>query len=131
MRIIKCAYSKTFPISQYFEKIYLEAELNEGDDVRKELYNLKKQVNDFFYESNAAMEKQMGTKVTVGEIYNNAEIETLVPLTRIQSLIEMINSAKSTKELDMYKNTVNNSYSESPEVVSAFVKKSEELKNSS
>ena len=63
MKIIKAAFSKTFPITQYYEKIYLEAELNDGDDARQVLYDLKKQVNTFFYESNAAAEKQMGTQV--------------------------------------------------------------------
>lgn len=55
-----CGYSHTYPIGQtgQFQKIWVELELDETDDPRTELYKCKKIVNDFFYESNKAAEKQ-------------------------------------------------------------------------
>jgi len=53
-------YSQTYPIGQtgQFQKIWIELELDFPDDPRTELYKCKKIVNDFFYESNKAAEKQ-------------------------------------------------------------------------
>ena len=57
-------YSHTYPITVtgQFQKIWIEFELDEGDDPRQELYKAKKIVNDFFYESNKAAEKQQEQK---------------------------------------------------------------------
>jgi len=95
MKIIKAAFSKTFPITQYYEKIYLEAELNDGDDARQVLYDLKKQVNTFFYESNAAAEKQMGTQVSDAPI-------------AFGIMLDDIKSCKTLKVLESYKMVVKN-----------------------
>ena len=53
-------YSHTYPmgVSGQFQKIWYEVELEPGDYPRTELYKCKKIVNDFFYESNKAAEKQ-------------------------------------------------------------------------
>lgn len=113
MRVIKAAFSKTFPISQYYEKVYLEAELNEDDDTRKVLYDLKKQVQDFFYESTAAAEKQMGTHVV--------EPTTAV---LIGNILQDIQSCKDIKVLETYEMLVKNK----PDLQNAYDKKFTELK---
>lgn len=53
-------YSQTYPITTtgQFQKIWIEMQLDDGDDPRTELYKCKKIVNDFFFESNKAAEKQ-------------------------------------------------------------------------
>lgn len=77
---MKIGYVETFPLlgSGRWEKIPLETEtdvniqLDSTDEeieeimkkVRRIQYAFKKQVQSFFYESNAAAEKQMGTRVT-------------------------------------------------------------------
>lgn len=116
-RIIKCAYSKTFPISQYFEKIYLEAEINESDDVRKELYNLKKLVNDFFYENNAAAEKQMGTWTT------ESKMQPIVDLMENHTISDQIETVTDLKVLETYRLLVRNN----PDAEKTYLKKLKEL----
>lgn len=116
MRIIKAAFSKTFPITQYYEKIYLEAELNEGDDARQVLYDLKKQVQSFFYESNAAAEKQIGSVVKTIEPF---EWEPEYP----QSMQDQINSCTDRKVLESYKFIVK----QNPDLQSAYDQRLNEL----
>lgn len=60
MKITKAHYFHTFPnpTTGQWQKIGLEAELNEIDDYKKCLYDLKRLVTDFYYESNKAAEKQ-------------------------------------------------------------------------
>lgn len=100
MRIIKASFSKTFPINQYFEKVFLEAELNEGEDERQVLYDLKRKVENFFYESKGASEKQMyvtpdpqnyGQFLPVNATTNIAEIQAS-PKSQEETIIECINS---------------------------------------
>lgn len=75
LKTMKIGYSKTFPVigKDQWEKNWLEDDvilnidylnLTDADiekamlNIRKVQYALKKQVNDFFYESNKAAEKQ-------------------------------------------------------------------------
>ena len=59
MKITKIGYSKTYQIGlANFEKLWLEADVTEGDDIRQCQYALKKQVESFHFESNKAAEKQ-------------------------------------------------------------------------
>ena len=83
MKIVKCGFSKTFPTGPYYEKIFLEAEVIEGDDIRQSLYALKKQIEQFHFESQAAAEKQMGTQVT--DVKENS-------ILKVAELIQQINS---------------------------------------
>jgi len=63
VKITKIGYSKTYQIGlANFEKLWLEAEVSETDDVRQCQYALKKQVESFHYESNKAAEKQQEQK---------------------------------------------------------------------
>ncbi len=95
-KIIKAGFSKTFPTGQYFEKIFLEAEIIEGDNVRNVLYDLKKQIEQFHYESNKAAEKQ---KEVIKE-------EEKLTLTSVADLIKEINFCKTVKHLEDYKYAV-------------------------
>lgn len=56
----KIGYSKTYPILSIgvWEKIWIEEEVPEETDTREVLYELKKQVENFHYESNRADEKK-------------------------------------------------------------------------
>ena len=113
-RIIKAAFSKTFPITQYYEKIYLEAELNDGDDARTVLYDLKKQVQDFFYESTKAAEKMSGVSVEVVE----------EPGFKLGSSLEdQINSCQQLKVLESYRLLVKNN----PDLEKVYLQKLKEL----
>lgn len=59
MKITKIGYSKTYQIGlANFEKLWLEADVTEGDDIRQCQYALKKQVESFHFESNKAAEKK-------------------------------------------------------------------------
>lgn len=104
MRVIKCGFSKTFPYQQYFEKIWLEAELNEGDDERQVLYELKKTAENFFYESKGAAEKQKEGELT--EVMPNTYLTKGSTLTTIktqeETIIEAINSCTELKVLESY-----------------------------
>lgn len=58
---MKIGYSKTFPVigKDQWEKIWIEDEVQgTEEDARKALYALKKQVENFHYESNKAADKQ-------------------------------------------------------------------------
>lgn len=92
MRIVKAMFSKTFPIGIYFEKIFLEAELTDQDDVRKCLYDLKRQVENFHFESNKADEKKIEKEKVVEE--------TKLPLTKVVDLIKEINFCKDYSVLE-------------------------------
>jgi hypothetical protein len=93
MKITKIGFSKTFPTGPYFEKIFLEAEVIEGDDIRQSLYALKKEIEQFHYQSVAAEEKQMGT-VTEAVITGKSQEQTI---------IEGINSCTELKVLESYR----------------------------
>lgn len=107
MKIIKAGFSKTFPINQYYEKVWVEAELNKGEDERKVLYDLKKKVEDFFYESKGVEEKQINTQVKNygenGSIQRGTFEETDInPKSQEETIIEGINSATEIKVLESY-----------------------------
>lgn len=95
MKVTKIGFSKTFPTGVYFEKIFLEAEVIEGDDIRQSLYALKKEVEQFHYQSVAAAEKQMGTQVNIVEENKN-------PKSQEETIIEGINSCTEITVLHSY-----------------------------
>ena len=69
MKITKIGYSKTYQIGlANFEKLWLEADVTEGDDIRQCQYALKKQVESFHFESNKAAEKQAIQEQIVKEV---------------------------------------------------------------
>lgn len=104
MKISKIAYSKTFPVSinGTWEKIYLEADVIEGEDVRQCLYALKKQVTDFHFESNKAAEKEADVK---------------------GNILDDIISCQTLKVLESYKMLIKNK----PELETAYNNKLKEL----
>jgi vacuolar-type H+-ATPase subunit H len=88
MKITKVFYSKTFPIQMAWEKIGVEIET--ADDTPKNaLYEAKRIVEQFHYQSNKAAEKALQT-----------EKETITPT---DSIINDIKSCKSIKVLEAYK----------------------------
>lgn len=99
MKITKAHYFHTFPnpTTGQWQKIGLEAELNEIDDYKKCLYDLKRLVTDFYYESNKAAEKQYEQKKESG-----SEQKTL---SREQQLVESIKSCTDLKVLKIYETT--------------------------
>ena len=87
MIVTKVSYSRTYPIDLIWEKIFVEASLSEGENVRDALYECKRTVESFHYESTKAdqkREEELKTKniepiigVTPEEIYSCKEIEVL------------------------------------------------------
>lgn len=99
MKIIKVGFSKTFPLQQYYEKIWMEAELNDEDDERQSLYALKKKVEDFFFESKGVVEKQK-EKLPFEEGYVAPQGTTTV--SREQAIINQINEVTDLKVLESF-----------------------------
>lgn len=111
MKITKIAFTGTFPItsSGRFEKIYLEAELTDEDNIKNSLYSLKRQVSDFFYESNKAAEKQAQPEST--------------PIAKVADLIQQIKTCTELKVLESYQFIVKND----PDMQTAYDNKLKEL----
>ena len=95
MKIIKAGFSKTFPLNQYYEKVWVEAELNDGEDERQVLYDLKRKVETFFFESSAAAEKQKEKLPLESQ-------ESLPQLTSEQKIINQINEITDIKVLESF-----------------------------
>jgi hypothetical protein len=99
MKINKVGFVETFPVGDKWQKVIMEAELVEGDDPRKCLYELKRQVEDFFYESNGAAKKQ-------GVVAESNRFITEPPPYEEQKpfdIIEAINSCTDPKVLESYR----------------------------
>lgn len=81
-------YSKTFPLTKEgaYEKIIVERELFEGDDERKELYEAKRIVTDFHFESNKAEEKKEVAAKTKMEVDLVTEGQWLQVKEKLQSI---------------------------------------------
>jgi len=108
MRVTKIHYFGTFPVGLHWQKLGMEAELEAGDDVRQCWYALKKQVEEFHYESKAAAEKQMGVteKWSTGlPELSREEIEavSLPKKSQEETIIDGINSCTELKVLESYK----------------------------
>lgn len=115
MKIKKVAYTKTYPIGLCWEKIFVEMELSEEDDARKALYEAKKTVENFHYESNKAAEKELAEK--------SATQQEQKPKTRSEEMVEAIESVKELKVLEIYKPLAK----KYPEIQDAYDKKLKEL----
>ena len=87
----------------------MEAELTTDDNVRSSLYSLKKQVSDFFYESNKAAEKEAKGEST--------------PITKVAELIQHIKTCTELKVLESYKFIAK----KDPDLQSAYDNKLKEL----
>lgn len=88
---MKIGYSKTYPITHNgtWEKIWIETEITgTEEDARKELYSLKKQVENFHYESNKAAEKQL------------AEVKKEEPKSQEEKIIAQIKEITDSKVLE-------------------------------
>lgn len=85
MTVTKVSYSRTYPVDLIWEKIFVEASLAEGENVREALYECKRTVESFHFESNKAAQKkeeELKTKniepiiyVTPEEIYSCKQME--------------------------------------------------------
>jgi hypothetical protein len=92
MKPSKVTYSKTFPIGMIWEKIGIEIDLFDGDDPRKALYEAKKTVESFHFESNRAADKQKDEI----DVPKNAE-------ERKKVILDGIASSKDVTVLETYK----------------------------
>lgn len=146
---MKIGYIETFPLlgKDRWQKIPLETEtdvnipLDATDEeieeimvkVRRIQYALRKQVQSFFYESNAAAEKQMGIKenYVTPDPYGSGQFypvnTTTTPRTSEQEIIQDIGSCKDIKTLDVYRLIAKSN----PDIKEAYDKKLLELQKSS
>ena len=109
MKITKVAYSKTYPIGMHWERIFIEGELSSDEDPRKALYECKKTVENFHYESNKADEKK--------------KQEEKQSVSTLESIINDINSCADLVKLKEYRIFVK----QKPELQAAYDKKLKEL----
>lgn len=119
----KVGYSKTFPIltSGQWEKIWIEDEVTGSEeDARKMLYSLKKQVENFHYESNKADEKKAEVKIN---FYTPSSVDNGDRNDGNLTLSEQIMSCKELKVLDSYKFIVKGK----PELEEVYNQKLKEL----
>jgi uncharacterized Ntn-hydrolase superfamily protein len=97
-------YSQTYPmgVTGQFQKIWVEFELDDTDDPRQELYKCKKIVNDFFFESNKASEKQLQTvkeepqsqeAKIIAQIYASSDLKVLESFKLLARNTKSIQSA--------------------------------------
>lgn len=102
MKFTEVSFTETFPIYSdgrevRWQKIYCKAKLDAEDDRRQALYDCKKTVQSFFFESNKADEKKAEVKK------EPSVIGTIAP-----SMEEQINSCTEIKTLESYKFIVKN-----------------------
>ena len=90
MTITKVSYSRTYPIDLIWEKIFVEASLSEGENVRDALYECKRTVESFHYEANKSDEKKKEV--------SKESLPEVKPTT-----VEDIYSCKDLKVLESYK----------------------------
>lgn len=105
MKTTKVSYTKTYPIPStgVWEKIFVEAELEPGDDARFCLYNCKKIVENFHFESNKADEKKANGNVGEFKIeYVSTDIEKPSTLSKVASIIKDIGTVTDLKVLESY-----------------------------
>jgi len=96
MIIKEAIYTHTFHnvATGEWDKVGLIGELEEGDDYRQCLYQLKKNVHSFHYESKGADEK----KATEEKVVQESKPKK----TKEENLIEAINSCTSKIVLESY-----------------------------
>jgi hypothetical protein len=89
-------------VTGQFQKIWVEFELDDTDDPRQELYKCKKIVNDFFFESNKASEKQLQTvkeepqsqeAKIIAQIYASSDLKVLESFKLLARNTKSIQSA--------------------------------------
>jgi len=122
MKITKIHYFFTAPSNMYWHKIGAEAEIIEGDDVRQCLYDLKRQVETFFYESKAAAEKEEKLK-SIGSA--QASDTFTPPKDRQAAIIQDISTCPDLKTLEAYRLIAKNNQP----IQEAYDKKFEQLQN--
>ena len=104
MIVKSVSYSRTYPITNGWEKIFIEGEVSGDEDAREALYECKKIVNNFHYESNKAEEKKKEE-----------------PINKESGFIEAINSCTSKKSLEVFRKLVERE--NIPELTTAFENK--------
>lgn len=109
---MKIGYSKTYPIlgKDQWEKIWIEDEVTgTEEDARKALYALKKQVENFHYESNKAAEKQLYPErfstqyeAEIPAVLTDQPI-TVPIMTPEEKMVKQINEITDVKVLESFK----------------------------
>lgn len=111
MKYKEVSFSETFPLpSGHYQKIFVTAELEGTDDPRQALYEVKKVVQSFFYESNKAAEKQ---------------VKDERPLSTTESMIKDIEQCTDMKMLEAFAFLAKNNSKLKP----AYDKRLKELTN--
>lgn len=96
-------YSKTFPhpVNGQWVKVALEAETTPDDDVRNCLYDLKKQIENFYHESTKHDEKVASEQKTVPDTPQSTEAKDIADILLCKDLKELktfetfVNGSKS------------------------------------
>ena len=134
---MKIGYSKTYPVTAYWEKCWLEDEIEihiplyATDEqiadimkrVRRIQYALKAQVESFHYESTAAAQKQMSTEDAIKYIEENNSFN--VNTSPEQRIINQINEIQELKVLESFALIAKSK----PEIQAAYDNKYNEILN--
>jgi hypothetical protein len=105
-------YSQTYPmgVTGQFQKIWVEFELDDTDDPRTELYKCKRIVNDFFFESNKASEKQLQTvkeepqsqeDKIIAQIYASSNLKVLESFKLLSKNNKAVEAAYKQMEVEL------------------------------
>lgn len=116
MKITTVSYTKTFNLGNYCsEKVGVEVEINEGDNVEHGLDAAKKLVEDFHRKNNPQLYENIIQEVPImQELKSRLNIGAQQEeqfVTKDDSFLFCINNATSLKELSIYKPTADKNQS--------------------
>ena len=103
-KITSINYAKLFPLGAFInEKIGVECQLDDGEDVMNVLTEAKKIVTTFHYESNKELYEMKGMKVT--DIQEGEPVVQLSnpKLDQVQSIIRDMGTCTELKTLEAYR----------------------------
>ncbi len=103
MKITNILYSKTFPhpVSGQWEKIALEAEVTPDEDIKICLYSLKKQIENFHYESKGSDDKKAAEIVRQPDTPQSTEARIIAQILQCEYL--ETDTKKGISGLDSFK----------------------------
>ena len=115
-KITSINYSKLYALGAFMnERIGVEATIDEGEDPKAVLQELKKLTNEFHFENNKELYEMKGTKVT--DIVEGEPVIKVDPKTsQVQSIIKDISTVTDLVVLDSYKMIAKNN----PEIQTAY-----------
>lgn len=103
-KITSINYAKLFPLGAFInEKIGVECQVDDGEDVMNVLTEAKKIVTTFHYDSNKELYEMKGMKVT--DIQDSEPVVQLSSpkLDQVQSIIKDIGTCTELKTLEAYR----------------------------